>query len=77
MTETNLRHCREMPDAREDLNRPVREGIIESRRSINSLVEMGSMSHDLGAALRISLTVNCDTFSYEEKVAVVIPVTSV
>ena len=39
---------------------------------------MGSSSHDLGAELRMHyFTVNCDTFSNEEKVAVVIPVTSV
>ena len=35
-------------------------------------------SHDLGAELRMhSFTVNCDTFSNEEKVAAVVPVTSV
>ena len=39
---------------------------------------MGSSSHDLGAELRMhSFIVNCDTFSYEEKVAAVVPVTSV
>ena len=39
---------------------------------------MGSSSHDLGAELRMhSFTVNCDTFSNEEKVASVVPVTSV
>ena len=39
---------------------------------------MGSSSHDLGAELRIhSFTVNCDNFSKEEKVAVVVPVISV
>ena len=39
---------------------------------------MGSSSHDLGAELRMhSSTVNCDTFSNEEKVAAVVPVTSV
>ena len=39
---------------------------------------MGSSSHDLGANLRMhSLTVNCDTFLNEEKVAVVVPVKSV
>ena len=38
---------------------------------------MGSSSHDLGAELRMHLfTVNCDTFSDEEKVAAVVPVTS-
>ena len=39
---------------------------------------MGSSSHDLGAELRMhSFTVNCDTFSNEEEVAAVVPVTSV
>ena len=38
---------------------------------------MGSSSHDLGAELRMhSFTVNCDTFSNEEKVAAVVPVTN-
>ena len=60
----------------EELNRSVREGRIESRQSIKSLKGMGSSSHDLGAELRMhSFTVNCDTFSNEEKVAVVFPVT--
>ena len=39
---------------------------------------MGSSSHDLGAEIRMhSFTVYCDTFSNEEKVAAVVPVTSV
>ena len=39
---------------------------------------MGSRSHELGAELRMhSFTINCDTFSNEDKVAVVVPVTSV
>ena len=67
-----------MPDAREELNRSVREGRIESRHSIKSLEGIGSGSHDLGAELRMhSFTVDCNTFSNEEKVAVVVPVTSV
>ena len=38
---------------------------------------MGLCSHDLGAEIRMhSFTVNCETFSNEEKVAVVVPVTS-
>ena len=38
---------------------------------------MGSSSHDLGAEIRMhTFTVNCDTFSNEEKVAAVVPVTS-
>ena len=56
----------------------MREGRIESRHSIKSLEGMGSSSHDLGAELRmLSFTVNYKTFSYEEKVAAVVPVTSV
>ena len=67
-----------MPDAREEINRPVREGRIESRHSIKSLEVMGSSSHDLGAEIRMhSITVNCETFSNEEKVAAVVPVTCV
>ena len=39
---------------------------------------MGSSSHDLGAELRMhSFIVNCDTITNEEKVAAVVPVTSV
>ena len=39
---------------------------------------MGSRSHDLGEELIMhSFTVNCDTFSNEEKVAAVVPITSV
>ena len=38
---------------------------------------MGSRSHDLGAEIIMhSLTVDCDTFSNEEKVAIVVPITS-
>ena len=78
MTTADLKHCGKMPDAREELNRSVREGRIESRHSIKSLEGMGSSSHDLGAELRMhSFTVDCDTFSNEEKVAAVVPVTSV
>ena len=78
MTRSNLKHGVKMPDAREDMNRSVYEGRIESRHSIKSLEGMGSSSHDLGAELRMhSFTVNCDTFSNEEKVAAVVPVTSV
>ena len=78
MTRADLKHCGKIPDAREELNRSVREERIESRHSIKSLEGMGSSSHDLGAELRMhSFTVNCDTFSNEEKVAAVVPVTSV
>ena len=78
MTRADLRHCGKISDAREELNRSVREGRIESRHYIKSLEVMGSGSHDLGAELRmLSFTDNCDTFSIEEKVAAEVPVTSV
>ena len=65
-------------DAREELNRSVREGRIESRHSTMSLEVMGSRSHDLGAEIRMHyFTVICDTFSNEEKVVAVVLVTSV
>ena len=77
MTRADLKHCWKMPDARDELNRPVREGGIESRPSKN-LEGSGSGSHDFGAELRMhSFTVNCDTFSNKKKVAVVVPVISV
>ena len=77
MTRADLKHCGKMPDAREESNRSMREGRIESRHSIKSLGGMGSSSHDLGAELRMhSFTVICDTFSNEEKVAAVAPVSS-
>ena len=67
-----------MPDAREELNRSVGKGRMESRHSIKSLEGMGSRSHDLGAELRMhSFTINCDTFSNEENVAVDVTVTIV
>ena len=38
---------------------------------------MGSSSHDLGVEIGMhSFAVNCDTFSNEEKVAAVVPVSS-
>ena len=78
MTRADLKHCGKMPDAREELNRSVREGRIESRHSIKSLEGMGSSSCDLGAELSMhSSTVNYDTFSNEEKVAALVPVSSV
>ena len=78
MTRVDLKHCGKMPEAREELNISVREGRIESRHSIKSLERIGSSSHDLGAEVRMhSFTVNCDTFSNKEKVATVVPVTSV
>ena len=51
---------------------------MESRHSIMSLEGIGSRSRDLGAELRMHyFTVNRNAFSNEEKVAVVVPVTSV
>ena len=70
VTSADLKHCGNMKDAG--------EGRIESRHSISSLEGIGSRSHDLGAELRMhSFTVNCDTFENDEKVAVVVQVTSV
>ena len=78
MTRADLKYCGKMPGAREELSRSVSEVRIESRHSIKRLEGVGSRSHDLGAELRMnSFTVNCDTFSNEEKVAVVVPVTSI
>ena len=78
MTRADFEHCWKMPDEREELNRSVREGRIESRHSIKSMKGMGSSSHDLGAELIMhSFTVNCDTYSNEEKGAADFPVTSV
>ena len=78
MTRAVLKHCGRMSDAREELNRSVREMRIQSRHSIKSLEGMGSSSHDLGEELRMhSITVNCDTLSDEEEVAAVVQVTNV
>ena len=77
MTRAVLKHCRKMTDAREELNRSVREGGVESRHFINNLEGIGSRSHDLEELEIQSFTVNRDTFSNDEKVAVVVPVTSV
>ena len=78
MTRAYFTHCGKMPDPIEELNRSVSEGRIESRHSIESLQGVGSRSHYLGTELRMhSFDVECDTFSNDEKVAVVVPVTSV
>ena len=45
MTRADLKHCGKISEAREELNRSVREGRIESRHSIKSLEGMGSSSH--------------------------------
>ena len=77
VAKADLKHCGKIPDAREELNRSVGQWRIESIHSINSLEGMGSSSHDLGAELRMHfLTVDCDTFSNEEKYAAVVPVTT-
>ena len=47
MTRADLKHRGKMPNAREELNRSVREGRTEFRHSIKSLEGMGSSSHDL------------------------------
>ena len=47
MTRIDLKHCGKIPEAREELNRSVREGRIESGHSIRSLEGMRSSSHDL------------------------------
>ena len=68
MTRTDLKHCGKMLDAREELNRSVREGRIKSVNSIKSLEGMGSSSHEIGAELRMhSFTDNCDTFFMKKK----------
>ena len=67
MTRADLKHCGKMPNEREDLNRSVREWIMDSRHSIKSPEGMRSISHDFGAELRMrSFTLNCDSFSSEE-----------
>ena len=43
MTTADLKHCGKIPDAREELNRSVREGRIESRYSIKSLEGWGQV----------------------------------
>ena len=42
VTRDDLKHCGKMPDAREELNRSVREGRIKSRQSIKCLEGVGS-----------------------------------
>ena len=67
VTRADLKHCWNMPDAIEELNRSVIEGRIESRHSIKILDGMGSSSHDIGAELRMhSFTVEYDTSSNEK-----------
>ena len=78
LSRADLKHCGKISDSREELNRSVREGRIESIHSIKGLEGMRSRSLDLGAELRMhSFTIKCDTFSNEEKIALVVPVTSV
>ena len=47
MTRADLKHCGKMPDAREELNRLVREGRMESRHSNKSLEGIGSRTYDI------------------------------
>ena len=78
MTRADLKNYGKMPDSRQELNRFMRERRIKSRHSIKSFEGMESRSHDIGGEIGMhSFTVNCDTFSNEEKVAAVVPVTSV
>ena len=73
MTRVDLKHCGKMPDAREELNRSVREGIIESRHSTKSLEGMGSSSHDLGAELRMHFSLPIVTLSQLRKSCISCP----
>ena len=59
MTRADLKHCGKIPEAREDLNRSVREWRIESRQSIKSLEGMGSSSHRIMASSFNLLTFQC------------------
>ena len=60
MTRADLKHCGKMSDTREEVNRSVREGRIESNHSIMSLKDMGSKSHYFGVELRMhSFNVDC------------------
>ena len=49
MTRADLKHCGKMPDAREELNRSVRERRMQSRQCIKCYEGIGSCSHDIGA----------------------------
>ena len=53
VTRADLKHCWNMPDAGEELNRSVRDGRIKSWHSTKSLDGIGSRSRDLGAELRM------------------------
>ena len=44
MTRADLKHCGKITDAREELNRSVREGRIESRHSIKFWKGWGQVS---------------------------------
>ena len=43
VTRADLTHCGKIPEAREELNRSVREGRIESRHSINNWKGWGQL----------------------------------
>ena len=73
-----MKHYGKIPDAGEEMNGSVREWKIESRHSTKSLEGIGSRSYDLRAEIRMhSLTVDSETFSNEEKVALVVPAINV
>ena len=60
-----------MPRNKQSDNFPRKSNFFT--HSVKSLEGMGSRSHDLGADLIMhSFTVDCDTFSNEEHVAVVV-----
>ena len=63
VTRADFKHCRKMPYAGEELNRSVKEEQIESRHSNKSLCGMETMSHDLGAEIKLRslMTVDCCT----------------
>ena len=77
MTRDDLKHFVKMPDARKQLNRSVREERIESRDSTQNLEGMESRTQYVVKSIMHFLTVDYDTFSNKEKVAVVVPVTSI
>ena len=77
MARADLKHCEKIPDVGEELKKSIREGRMESRLSVMSLEDSGLRSHDLKAELRLHLMrLGCDTLLDEEKVAIVVPVTS-
>ena len=77
VTTADMKNLGEIEDACKKINRSVRDGEIVTRHSIKKMKGMGSRSHDLGADLRmLYVKVDC-VATKKEKVAVVVPVTSV